>query len=260
MSDLFFDDPCILFALHREARPFLWEFRPQQRFLGAPCWSRFCGPAWLTVLVMVTGMGHDRARAALDWALGKPSHGGVPYRPKFVLSAGFSGALQKNLAIGDLVLATEVANPAGKVWASTWPGELPPGEWRPPLRRGRILSTSGMVLSPGEKQDLGGCHAALAVDMECASVADFCSRAGVPFGCLRAISDDAITPLDTRLASIVASGHVSLPRLVGTLLSSPRLCTDLRRLAKQTRLAARQLGRGLGELLTLSLPFGTKLG
>jgi hypothetical protein len=259
MSDLVFDDPCVLFPLQREARPFLVEFRPQERFRGAPCWSRFCGPSWLTVLVLVTGIGRERMEAALDWLFGAPAHGGVPYKPKLVLLAGFAGALQDDCRIGDLILATEVADAAGKVWPTTWPGELPPGEWRPPLRRGRLLCVSKMITDPGDKQALSNQYAALAVDMESAVVAPRCARAGVPFGCLRAISDDVRTPLSPRLASIISDGRVSPPRLVSTILRSPRLISELWKVARHTRFAARQLGLALGELLTLSLPFGADL-
>jgi hypothetical protein len=259
VSDLIFDDPCILFPLQREARPFLLEFRPQERFRGAPCWSRFCGPSWLTVLVLVTGIGRKRTEAALDWLLGAPLYGGVPYKPKLVLSAGFAGALQDDCRIGDLILATEVTDGAGKVWRTTWPGELPPGEWRPPLRRGRLLCVPTMVTQPAEKQKLAKQHAAVAVDMESAVVAARCARAAVPFGCLRVISDDARTPLSPRLASIVSAGRISLPRLVTAILRSPRFTGELWKVARQTRLASRQLNLALGELLTLSLPFGAEL-
>src|SRR5215831_11620071 len=102
-DQLTFADPCVVFALGREAAPFLREFRPQQRFRGSPCRARFCGPAWLTVLVLETGVG---------------------------------GALRSGLRVGDVVLATEVADADGNVWPATWPDPLPPGEWRPPLHRG----------------------------------------------------------------------------------------------------------------------------
>src|SRR5581483_2380876 len=108
MSDLAFDDPCIVFALRRESGPLLQEFQPNQRFPRAPCRARFCGPAWLPVLVLEIGVGQRRAEEALNWVLERPSMGNVPYRPKIVLSAGFSGALSQEQNVGDIILATEV--------------------------------------------------------------------------------------------------------------------------------------------------------
>jgi adenosylhomocysteine nucleosidase len=258
VTELQIDDPCIVFALRREAGPFRREFRPQQRFPGAPCHARFCGPAWLTVFLMETGVGAERTRVALDWMLGRPELGGLPYRPKLVLSAGFAGALTERLLVGDLVLATEVCDLDGNSWPTTWPGELR-GEWRPPLHRGRLLTAARIVSDPQQKRDLGRGHDALAVDMESAAVARLCAKAGVPFGCLRAISDDVATPLSPRLAALLSGGRASPLRLAAALARGPGLARELWRLARHTRLAAEQLGKALGELLTLTLPWSDEL-
>jgi adenosylhomocysteine nucleosidase len=259
VSDLSFDDPCVVFALRREAAPFLREFRTQQRFPGSPCWARFCGPAWLTVLVLEAGIGAAATERALAWALQGPPLGTVPYRPRVVLSAGFAGALQPELRVGDVVLATDVADGEGNLWATTWPGDLPPGEWRPPLYRGRLLTAPALVGNVQDKQELGRRHAAAAVDMESAVIARLCKRCGVPFGCVRAISDDAGTPLSPRLAALLSRGRVSPVRLLTALAASPKMTGELWRLARATRFAAEQLGKALGELLTLTLPWGKDL-
>ncbi len=259
-TDLTFTDPCILFALKREAQPFLRkEFRPHQRFPGAPCWARFCGPAWLTVLVLQTGVGPARMEAALDWLFGQPLLGNVPYRPRVVLSVGFSGALREGYQVGDILLATDIVDLHGHRWPTTWPGELPPGEWRPALHLGRLLTVPRLVGQPQEKRSLGLQHDAVAVDMESAVVAQRCTKHGIPFGCVRAISDDLQTPLSSQLLSCLAGGRVSPLRLLAVLARSPRLLGELRRLARQTRLAAEQLASALGELLTLTLPWGRDL-
>src|SRR5437773_2571192 len=109
-NELAFHDPCVLFALRRESSPFLREFRPHQRVPGAASWARFCGPAWLTVLVVENGVGAQRMERALDWLLSGPILENVPYKPKLILSAGFSGALQEQYQVGDIILATEVAD------------------------------------------------------------------------------------------------------------------------------------------------------
>jgi nucleoside phosphorylase len=255
VNDIAITDPCVLFALRRESMFFRQEFPPQQRFAGAPCHARFCGPTWLTVLLLETGVGLDAATKAVDWLLSKPLFGNVTYRPKLVLSAGFSGALDANQRIGDLVLATEVIDAGDNVWPATWPGELPPGEWRPRLTRGRLLSIPALVGDPEEKRRLGRQYNALAVDMETAALARDCSKKGVPFGALRVISDDHSTPLSPRLVDVIKTGRVSPLRLAGAVLRSPRLIGELWRLSGQTRHAAQQLALALGEVLTLSLPW-----
>ncbi len=259
MTELAFEDPCVLFAMARESGPFRREFRPHQGFPGAPCRARFCGPAWLSVLVLETGMGTAATQQGLDWLLGRPMLGNVVYRPKLVLSAGFAGALCKPLLVGDVLLATEVADTEGGLWPTTWPGELPEGRWEPTLRRGRLLTATQMVAQPEAKRALGERYGAAAVDMETATVARACSGAGVPFGCVRAISDDVDTPLSPRLAALLAGDRVSPLRLVSQVVRAPSLIGELWQLARQTRFAARQLGKALGELLTLTLPWGKDL-
>lgn len=255
MTTLAFDDPCLVFALGREASGFLREFPPQERVAGAPCRARFCGPAWLSVCVLESGTGSERAAKATEWLLSGPLHGGVPYRPKVIVCAGYAGALRENLRPGDVVLANDVLDVDGNLYPATWPGELPPGDWRPPLHRGRVFTSPHLVTTPSEKRELGRRHDAIAVDMESATVARLCQQRGVPFGCVRAISDDLQTPLSPRLAGLASGGRVSPWAVVTMLATSPWLMSDLWRLAAWTRLASDQLGKALGELLTLTLPW-----
>lgn len=259
MTELIHDDPCIIFALRREAGAFCREFRPQQHFPGAPCRARFCGPEWLTVLVIETGVGAAAVESALEWLLRTPTLGKVPYRPKVVISAGFSGALRHDLAIGTVILGTEVVDLSGQCWPISWPGTLPPGEWRPPLLPGRLLCVDRFIGAPEEKAGLSRTHEALALDMESAVIARLCSQRAIPFGCVRVISDDFHTPLSKEVFALVEEERVSPVRLLTALCRRPRLGGELWRLARQTRRAALQLQQALGELLTLTLPFGREL-
>jgi hypothetical protein len=95
--------------------------------------------------------------------------------------------------------------------------------------------------------------------MEGATVAQVCTAAGIPFGSVRVISDEARTALSPRLASLLSGGRVSVLRLLGLLARSPSSVGELWRLGRDTRHAAEQLGKALGELLTLTLPWGREL-
>jgi adenosylhomocysteine nucleosidase len=259
MDPLFLEDPCVLFALHREAQPFYREFPPQQSFTGAPCRARFCGPEWLTVLAVESGIGTGAAETHLGWLLNKPSFGDLKYRPKLVLSAGFAGALREEQAVGSIVLATEVVDADGGRWATTWPAELPAGKWDPPLTRGRFFCSGKLIGDPEEKRRLGIAYDALAVDMESAAVARLCHKHEVPFGCVRVISDAVDTRLSPELIGLMAAGRVSPVQLITALAKRPGMISELWRLARSTRFAANQLAKALGELLTLTLPFGKDL-
>jgi adenosylhomocysteine nucleosidase len=251
---LLFDDPCVLFALRRESAPFLRLFPVQQRFPGAPCRARFCGPSWLSVLVLETGVGPECARRAVDWVLGTPVLDNVRYRPKVVVSAGFCGALQAGYQVGDVVLANEVVAD-GKCWPVPWPGELAAGEWQPPLHHDRLVCVPRLVGDVADKRALAAEHGAGIVDMESAIVAEACRRAGVPFGCVRVVSDDCETPLSPKLLACLKGGRVAPLRLLAATAASPSLVPEMWRLARQTGRAAGQLAAALGELLTLTLPW-----
>ena len=76
---------------------------------------------------------------------------------------------------------------------------------------------------------------------------------------MRAISDDVRTPLSPRLVALLRNGRVDPLSLLGTLLLRPQMIGELWRLARHTTLAGEQLGKALGELLTLTLPYGAEL-
>jgi nucleoside phosphorylase len=205
------------------------------------------------VLVLEVGVGRERVEQAMRWLFAAPKLGEVPAKPKLVLSAGFSGSLQDGLRVGDIVLATEVAQEDGTVWSTSWPSELPPDDWRPPLHRGRVLMMDRLIGDPAEKRRLGLQHQSIAVDMESAVIAQWCQRHSTPFGCLRAISDDVETSLSPKLLGLLSNGRTSWPRLAWSALRSPSLLQEMIRLARHTHLAAERLGKTLSEIMTWSL-------
>jgi adenosylhomocysteine nucleosidase len=237
-ADIAITDPCVVFALRRESMYFRRAHPYQQRFPGAPCRAQFRGSSSQTVLMLETGLGAAAMETALRWSLNAPRFGEVPYRPRFVLSAGFSGALQAEQHVGDVILATEIIDESANCWPVTWPGDIPDGEMP---SRGRLLTVSQLVGDPQDKQRLGQQYQALAVDMETAIVARMCLEYGVPFACVRVISDELNTPLSPHLIHLLRDGRVSLLRLTWSLVRHPMLCRELWRLAGQTRFAARRL-------------------
>jgi adenosylhomocysteine nucleosidase len=261
------DEPCIVFALHRESRPFVRRFNKYWQFPGAPCFASFFSRRRRNVLVLETGIGLARTKSALRWLLSCPQLDNVPYQPRFVLSAGFCGALQPDRKLGDIILADEVVDITGKSWMTTW-ADLPASELSsqesrvtsqtdtvssltplPPVFRGRLLTTPGLIAGTDEKRKLGEVYAAAGVDMESAAVAEACTEAGIPFGCLRAVSDEIDTVLSPEVLDLLPDGRVSLKRVALTILRRASLLPELRSLARDTRHAAEQLGNVLGALV-----------
>jgi adenosylhomocysteine nucleosidase len=198
------------------------------------------------VLMLETGVGATAMATALRWCLSGPRFGGISYRPRLLISVGFSGALKPEQRAGDLVLATEVGGPQGHRWPA-----VRPAVWaNRDIAAGRLLTVPQLVSDPREKQRLGRQYDALAVDMECVVAARLCHQHNVPFACLRVISDDWQTPLSPHLVELLQQERVSISRLAGRVLRHPRLIGELWRLARQTRHASRRLLEPLSVILS----------
>jgi adenosylhomocysteine nucleosidase len=233
--------PCVIFALRRESMGFRRVWRCRERVPDAPCRAHLRGADGQTALLLECGIGTAAMEAALHWCLGRPR-----YRPRFVVSAGFSGALQPGLRVGDLILATELTDLQDRILPAHCPEAfLAHRECRP----GRLLTVPEMVGDPAEKQRLGQCYQALAVDMESAVAARLCREQGIPFACLRVISDDVNTALSPHLVGLLRGGRVSAARLLRTVMCHPAVIGELLRLGRQTRRAAQRL-RAVGSLLS----------
>ncbi len=237
-ADSAITDPCLVFALRRESMYFRRAYPYQQSFSGAPCRAEFRGPPSQTVLMLETGLGARAMENALRWCLATPRFGDVPYRPRLVLSAGFSGALRPEQRVGDLILATEILDQRGNCWPVAPAAAFADG---PSFSSGRLLTASELIGDPQWKQRLGWEYQALAVDMETAVVAHLCHEHGIPFACVRVISDDLNTSLSPHLVDLLRRGRVSPVRLAGAVFRHPALLAELWRLAGQTRGAAKQL-------------------
>jgi adenosylhomocysteine nucleosidase len=181
----------------------------------------------------------------LDWLFARPA------LPKIIISAGFSGALREGLNIADIIVATGVVAEDGPCWPTSWPGENSGHAFQ----LGKLLTVSRTIADPEEKLGLGKKHDAMAVDMETAIVAKMCSQHNIPFGCVRAISDDVHTSLSADVDYVIVNGRVSAWRLATRLLRRPWFAAELWRLAKHTRLAADRLAVALRELINVAADF-----
>ena len=201
----------VLFALEREAAPFR---------------NRAAGLAG--VHVAMCGVGPAAARQAAEAVTRRDPPTGLVF-------AGFCGALRPGLAVGDVVVAAEVVDEAGGFFACTDVGQ----------GRTRLLTADRLIGDPAEKQALGWRHVADAVDMESAAVAAVCRARGVPFLAVRAVSDALDTPLSPRLVKLLSGGRVSPLRAAWAVARQPAIVREFRRLARDTRFAAKALAEAL---------------
>src|SRR5207248_173173 len=144
--------------------------------------------------------------------------------PQLVVAAGFCGALAPGLRVGDVVTSP------------------------------RIVTVDHLVADPAEKQRLVEQTGADAVDMESAAVAEVCAARGVPFLAVRAVSDTVDTALSPELVRLLSGGRVSPWKAAVTLAGKPSLLGEFRRLARDTKRAARNLADALVEVIQKQSP------
>jgi adenosylhomocysteine nucleosidase len=222
----------ILFALEREAAPFLVRQQAIHRFADAPCRAELFN----SFIAVVTGMGFDRARSAIDWLLDERT-------PRLVIAAGFAGALDPSLSVGSVVVASEVIESEDQSWRTAIPAEL--GDHL----CGRILTSNTLIARAAKKHSLFRETRAIAVEMESAAIAEACQAKRVPCAGVRAISDSAATNLSPELERLLSKGQVSWPRALAAIVRHPSLLGEFRRLARDTRLAARNLADALNQVI-----------
>jgi nucleoside phosphorylase len=222
---------CVLVALAREAMYF--RLGGRQRLRPAPCRAWIGQPATVPVLLVQTGMGAAPTARALEWVLAR--------KPACVVVAGFCGGLNEALEVGCLVQPGEVCDDQG----NTWPVAPAPRIGLP----GRLVSVAHPVLSIAGRQALRARTGAVAVDLESATAVRMLHERGIPFCCLRVVSDDARSGLPEDLAAALDGERVRMGGLLRAVLGRPGLVIDLWRMARQSRLAARRLADGIEQML-----------
>jgi nucleoside phosphorylase len=204
------------------------------------------------VVALASGAGAERAFAAVI----------VAARPLAVCNIGFCGALDESLRVGDVVVATGVRDNAvldntvrdSTVRDNTGVGTrtyetLVPGVGKPEaVLSGTVVSIHHVAQTAAEKRNLRATGASI-VEMEAAGVARAAEDLGLPFYCIRAVSDLACENFENDFnAALDVDGRFSTLRLVRGALASPRKrLGELLRLKQRTALASKNLGDFLAD-------------
>jgi adenosylhomocysteine nucleosidase len=155
-----------------------------------------------------------------------------------VFSVGWAGALRPEIASGS------AHNVAGVIDVRT--GE----RFRCDAYAGDLwLATSPTVAGTQEKRRLAAAYDAALVDMEAAAVARLAAMRGIPFYCLKGVSDG----LDDRLPDfnrfLSPSGQLRLPRLITFALFRPIYWPALIRMGENSKKASRSIAQALLDFL-----------
>lgn len=195
------------------------------------------------VALIVTGMGRQAARRGAQLLIDG-------HRPRWVVSAGFGGALNPSLARFDLVLATEVVDIEGHRFdIDLAMSERAGGEGRR-LQTGRLLTADTIVRTASEKADLHRRFAADVVDMETSAVAALCSERSLRFLSIRIISDDAQTELPPELVEMMTrSGSYRVGAAMRAIWRRPSSVKDFWGLYEHAQQAADRLAEFTADAL-----------
>lgn len=183
-------------------------------------------------LLAANGVGRRAAASATRTLLARN-----PVRA--VISTGLAGALEPAFRVGDVFLADAVRDESREYPA------LPPTRCSAAVRRGVLLTVDRIAQSPAVKARLAA-KGAQAVDMEAAGVAEVARENGLPFFCIRSISDaaDQALPLDFNRA-LQPDGTFSAGSVLAQAWLQPGQWTELFRLWRGAGRAAGALAKCL---------------
>lgn len=186
------------------------------------------------VVVGVCGVGRQAARRGTEILL-------AGHRPRWVVSAGFAGALNPALARNDIVLPHEIVSLEGSCVTVAVPEGLL-GGFRG--RRGRLLTVDRLITTAAEKGDLAQSQGADLVDMETSAVAQVCGERSVRFLSARVVSDDARGDLAPEIADLLShSGSYRVGAALRALWKRPASLKDFWRIHEQALEASDRLAR-----------------
>jgi adenosylhomocysteine nucleosidase len=171
------------------------------------------------------------------------------YQPRYVISAGFAGALVDELQRGQLLLVEEVVNPAGQAFQIVLKLASPDASAR--WRVGRLVSVESVLRTPAERRAWAARSQAVACDMETFAVAHTCRQWGVPLLAVRVISDAVDDVLPPEIAHLLQQRTLAgrLGAAAGAVFRRLSAARDLWRLHEEALKASDRLARFLGSVV-----------
>ena len=173
----------VTFALPAESSAFLRRFREKSRISHSGI-EVICGEIdHCVVEILHTGVGEQICRQRIGRYL-------LHRQPACLISAGFAGALDDQLQVGDLLLAENFSTPRlTKIRALVSTA---------PIHSGKLLTVPAIIDSIEERKRIAQTAFASAVDMETEFIARACAQYGTPLLSLRVISDTPANPFPAR--------------------------------------------------------------
>ena len=217
-------DIAIVAALEREVKPAVKGWRVSHREHNGRRFKFFENDR---AVLVCSGIGAEAGRRAAEALI-------ALYKPKIMASAGFAGALEPSLRVGDLFVPRCVVDAGDSSRAETKIGK-------------GILVSSRSIAGEDQKRSLAKAYSAQAVDMEAAAVARSAGIHGIDFLAVKAISDELGFPLPPMKGFVTADGQFQERKFALFCAVRPWLWLSVLRLARNTGRAAKSLCRWLNQ-------------
>ena len=208
----------IVAALEREISPLVRNWTASDREYSGRSFRFF---EFEQRVAVCGGIGPQAARRATEAVISL-------YKPSFVLSVGFAGALDGSLQVGRVFEPCLVIDASDGSRTATGVGS-------------GVLVSFGSVAGPEQKARLANSYQAQAVDMEAASVAKAAEAHGLRFGAVKVVSDDAGFEMPSLERFVGSDGSFASGRFALHAALRPWTWGVVIRLARNSAKAARQL-------------------
>ena len=194
------------------------------------------------VILAANGAGPRLASQAVEVALRAFSTANLSSsKLDAVVSTGFCGGLHPSLSLFEIVLGTGVLDADSSERIECQPVK----DAVESLQRGLVLSQDRIANGVTAKERLA-LLGAIAVEMEAFGAATRTNRAGLPFYCIKVVSDCAHECFGFDLNRMRTSdGHIARGKIVSYALTHPKLLPELMDLRKRSENAAEALGEFL---------------
>jgi adenosylhomocysteine nucleosidase len=219
----------IVAAMAGELRPLVRGWKREETPEGVTIYT--CDEA----VAAFAGLGSQRARLATAAVLRLG-----PIRR--IISAGWAGGLHAAMVPGGVWRVSEIVNPVtGEVMETSESHGLN-GD-------GAVLVTTNIVTTVEDKHRLRKMYSADLVDMEASAVAEAARRNKIPFSAIKGVSDGYDFDLPGMERFTTADGQFRQVRFAAYAALRPILWKPVGRLARDSGVAARKLGRELERYL-----------
>jgi nucleoside phosphorylase len=191
--------------------------------------------------VIHTGVGKAVCRERMEVMLRRE-------RFEYLISAGFAGALEKELRVGHLLVSDNYSDP--KILTSPQLELADDGTFL-----GKLATVPRMIESTEQRETLNKRTGAAAVDMETETIAEICGAHELPMLSVRAISDTAAEPFPApaNILFDVTRQRTNFVRLGSYLLTHPAAFNRLNIFRQRIGVARKILTDALDKILRADL-------